>query len=159
MVVTQKNPPALIASSANQQMITNQQVMQGNQQLITNQQVMQGNQQLITNNQQVMQGNQQLTQQVMQNNQQMLINTQQVPQNTQQIIQGSQQLMQGNQQIISVSNNQQPLIVNAPMKGPAQRMMPPQRMQTAVSDANTNALQATSTAVSTRIEYNPALKK
>ncbi|KAJ0172707.1 hypothetical protein K1T71_011846 [Dendrolimus kikuchii] len=98
--VTQKQPPALISTSASNQIVSNQTIIQGNQS----------------------------------------------------IIQGNQQLMQGNQQIITVSNNQ-PVIVNAPMKTTGHRVIQqPQRSQTVTnvqtsviqSDSKTRVIQSTS---------------
>lgn len=64
IVVTQKQPPALISTSSNNQMVaSNQQIIQGGQQIIQgNQQLIQGGQQMIGGNQQIIQGNQQLLQ-------------------------------------------------------------------------------------------------
>ncbi|CAG9782248.1 unnamed protein product [Diatraea saccharalis] len=119
IVVTQKQPPALISTSSGNQIITgNQQIIQGTQQ------IMQGNQQIIQSNQPVIQSNQQ----IIQGNQQIMQGNQQIMQGNQQIIQGNQQLLQGNQQIIAVSNNQQ-IIVNAPMKPGVHRVVQQPRSQ------------------------------
>ncbi|RVE51462.1 hypothetical protein evm_003863, partial [Chilo suppressalis] len=56
IVVTQKQPPALISTSSGSQIVGNQQIISGNQQIISgNQQLIQGNQQIIavSNNQQI----------------------------------------------------------------------------------------------------------
>ncbi|KAL0829739.1 hypothetical protein ABMA28_003233 [Loxostege sticticalis] len=99
IVVTQKQPPALISTSSNNQMVTsNQQIIQGGQQII------QGNQQLIQGGQQMIGGNQQ-------------------------IIQGNQQLLQGNQQIIAVSNNQQIIVNTPMKPGVHRVVQQPQRSQ------------------------------
>ncbi|XP_068622955.1 AT-rich interactive domain-containing protein 2 [Battus philenor] len=66
IVVSQKQPPALIATSSANQITSNQQIIQGNQQII------QGNQQIIQGNQQLLQGNQQII--AVSSNQQIIMN-------------------------------------------------------------------------------------
>ncbi|CAG9129916.1 unnamed protein product [Plutella xylostella] len=136
IVVTQKQPPALISTSAS----GNQQIIQGNQQLIQgNQQLIQGNQQLIQGNQQLIQGNQ-----IMQANQQ-------------QIIRGSQQLLQGSQQIIAVSNNQQ-IIMNAPIKAEVHRLIQSQRSHLVPTDAKAaKPMNTTETATVVKTSTGPQL--
>ncbi|XP_038218703.1 SWI/SNF nucleosome remodeling complex component [Zerene cesonia] len=73
IVVTQKQPPALISTSTGNPIVGNQQLLQGNQQIIQgNQQLLQGNQQIIQGNQQLLQGNQQII--AVSNNQQIIVN-------------------------------------------------------------------------------------
>ncbi|XP_072945631.1 uncharacterized protein Bap170 [Epargyreus clarus] len=115
IVVTQKQPPALISTSSSNQI--NTQVI--GSQLMAGNQLMTGNQ--IVSSSQIMGGNQ-----IVSGNQIVTSN---------QIVSGNQQLLQGNQQIIAVSNNQQ-IIMNAPMKAGVHRVVQqPQRTQVVVSTA------------------------
>ncbi|XP_045504599.1 AT-rich interactive domain-containing protein 2 isoform X3 [Colias croceus] len=88
IVVTQKQPPALISTSTGNPIVGNQQLLQGNQQIIQgNQQLLQGNQQIIQGNQQLLQGNQQII--AVSNNQQIIVNAP-LKQNVHRVVQQSQ---------------------------------------------------------------------
>ncbi|CAH0591515.1 unnamed protein product [Chrysodeixis includens] len=74
-----------------------------------------------------------------------------------QIIQGNQQLLQGSQQIIAVSNNQ-PIIMNAPMKGSVHRVVQQPQRSPVVTSVQSNQVSVVSEAKTSVIQTTASQK-